>query len=110
MPMRPPQACTKCHGSTTCVHQGQPRWKFRPPPKRTLVGRPLQRMRGKVFLKQLCCQQCGNRDLERYHQLDHIIPYEDGGTDDESNLQRLCIPCHRAKTADEARRFQGALR
>jgi 5-methylcytosine-specific restriction protein A len=33
--------------------------------------------------------------------VDHIIPKRDGGTDDESNLQALCKPCHSRKTANE---------
>ncbi|MDR8330758.1 HNH endonuclease, partial [Acinetobacter baumannii] len=26
-----------------------------------------------------------------------------GGTDDESNLQSLCVPCHKKKTQQESR-------
>jgi 5-methylcytosine-specific restriction endonuclease McrA len=29
---------------------------------------------------------------------DHVIPLSAGGTDDESNLQALCKPCHDRKT------------
>ena len=36
-------------------------------------------------------------------ELDHIIPLVDGGTHDPSNLQTLCTPCHKKKTAQEAR-------
>ncbi len=32
---------------------------------------------------------------------DHIIPLSQGGTDLASNRQRLCIPCHVAKTTAE---------
>ena len=32
-------------------------------------------------------------------ELDHIVPVEQGGSDDRSNLQLLCLPCHRTKTA-----------
>ncbi|MBF6822603.1 hypothetical protein HN294_21340 [Acinetobacter baumannii] len=31
-----------------------------------------------------------------------------GGTDDESNLQSLCVPCHKKKTQQESR--QGGLK
>ncbi len=36
-------------------------------------------------------------------QLDHIIPLWQGGKDDESNYQSLCVECHKDKTAAEAR-------
>lgn len=32
---------------------------------------------------------------------DHVIPIEDGGLLDDTNVQTLCIPCHRTKTAGE---------
>jgi 5-methylcytosine-specific restriction protein A len=34
--------------------------------------------------------------------VDHIIAKALGGTDDQDNLQPLCDPCHKAKTAREA--------
>ena len=37
-------------------------------------------------------------------ELDHVVPLIDGGSHDESNLQTLCTPCHKKKTATEARR------
>jgi 5-methylcytosine-specific restriction endonuclease McrA len=36
-------------------------------------------------------------------ELDHIVPLVDGGSHDPSNLQTLCTPCHKKKTAQEAR-------
>ncbi|ELV2160624.1 HNH endonuclease [Escherichia coli] len=33
--------------------------------------------------------------------VDHIIPKAHGGSDADSNLQSLCWPCHKAKTARE---------
>nr|WP_136252865.1 HNH endonuclease [Ningiella ruwaisensis] len=35
------------------------------------------------------------------NQCDHIIPKSRGGTDSLSNLQILCVDCHRKKTAKE---------
>ncbi|WP_354398290.1 HNH endonuclease signature motif containing protein [Variovorax sp. OAS795] len=37
-------------------------------------------------------------------QVDHILSLAEGGKDDESNLQSLCIPCHEAKTKAESAR------
>jgi 5-methylcytosine-specific restriction protein A len=43
-----------------------------------------------------CCRRCSSvEDL----QLDHVVAYAKGGTDDESNLQTLCWRCNRAKGA-----------
>ena len=39
----------------------------------------------------------GSFGPEKY-QIDHIIELWEGGTDDESNLQALCLSCHRVKT------------
>ncbi|TKI02678.1 HNH endonuclease [Martelella alba] len=36
--------------------------------------------------------------------VDHIIPKAHGGTDADSNLESLCWPCHRSKTATERTR------
>ena len=36
--------------------------------------------------------------------VDHTIPLWDGGTDDDSNKQLICKPCHDAKSAVEAKR------
>lgn len=36
-------------------------------------------------------------------EADHIIPLHRGGPNAMENLQTLCVPCHREKSADEAR-------
>ena len=50
------------------------------------------------------CAQCG---ADEQLELDHIINHKAGGTDDLSNLQWLCAPCHKMKTAEESRRARG---
>lgn len=35
-------------------------------------------------------------------ELDHIMPLIDGGGHDLANLQTLCVPCHKTKSAAEA--------
>jgi 5-methylcytosine-specific restriction protein A len=41
-------------------------------------------------------------------QCDHVIPREQGGSNDESNLQPLCTtPCHEEKSAREAQARSG---
>ena len=36
-------------------------------------------------------------------ELDHIVPLIQGGSHDPSNLQTLCVPCHRKKSGEENR-------
>jgi len=43
------------------------------------------------------CNLCLNL-LGSYYEIDHIIPLEQGGTNDFQNLQALCASCHRFKT------------
>lgn len=43
------------------------------------------------------CKKC--EQPARPVQFDHAIPLIIGGENRESNLQLLCVPCHRAKTA-----------
>ncbi|ABO12013.2 DNase [Acinetobacter baumannii] len=65
-------------------------------------GRPWRRLKAKIHLRdEWTCQCCGivTKDLE----LDHIMNVARGGTDDESNLQSLCVPCHKKKTQQESR-------
>lgn len=49
------------------------------------------------------CQSCGR--LGRV--VDHIVPLWAGGSDDESNKQLLCDPCHKEKSALEAKQRAG---
>lgn len=55
-----------------------------------------------------CCAACGLILLKGRWECDHIVPREQGGSNDESNLQPLCkVPCHRAKTDAETRARSG---
>lgn len=49
------------------------------------------------------CAECGLVLMPGKWECDHIVPREQGGSNDEANLQSLCVPCHQAKTAREAK-------
>lgn len=69
-------------------------------------GRPWRRKRDAILLRdRYTCQQCGHigTDVE----VDHIVNVAQGGTDDDANLQTLCIPCHKTKTASESAAARG---
>ncbi len=61
----------------------------------SIRARVLKRDKG---LCQLCLRAGVVREAKT---VDHIIPKSHGGTDVDSNLQSLCWPCHKAKTARE---------
>jgi len=50
------------------------------------------------------CQECRRSGRSRPgNEVDHIIPYANGGDDYMENLQTLCRECHAKKTATESR-------
>ena len=50
------------------------------------------------------CRRCDEVAAGKAAHVDHVVPLEDGGTDDDSNLQTLCAACHGAKTRGAQRR------
>jgi 5-methylcytosine-specific restriction protein A len=50
------------------------------------------------------CTVCGLVVSGAEANVDHIIPLDDGGGDNDANLQTLCRSCHSRKTIAEQRR------
>lgn len=50
------------------------------------------------------CASCGTHDDVANMDADHIVPLSHGGDDHPTNMQALCRPCHKAKTAEWAGR------
>ena len=69
-------------------------------------GADWQRTRAEVMARDKgLCQPCLARGrVTAAREVDHIVGKALGGTDDAANLQAICIPCHRTKTARESRR------
>jgi len=66
-------------------------------------GRPWDIRRARILARdQHLCQECRRHGIGTTAKtVDHITPKAHGGTDDDSNLESLCWPCHRRKTATE---------
>ena len=45
------------------------------------------------------CESCGSIAMKG--EVDHITPLAKGGTDEDDNLQLLCLACHEKKTRIE---------
>ena len=54
------------------------------------------------------CQPCLRNDIvQAGNEVDHVTPKAKGGTDDLGNLETICGPCHREKTARESAEAKG---
>lgn len=53
------------------------------------------------------CELCGISAEEKALEVDHILPRNYGGTDDESNLQGLCYSCNAMKRDRDDTDFRG---
>lgn len=66
-------------------------------------GRPWRRLRDQILARDLyTCQVCGKVADADQLDVDHIVNIAQGGSDDKSNLQTLCKPCHKIKTQKES--------
>jgi 5-methylcytosine-specific restriction protein A len=72
-------------------------------------GRPWRRIVARIKARDKgLCQTCKREGTIRIGpQCDHIKPLSQGGTDDESNLEMICIEHHEAKTRAEGGSHRG---
>lgn len=78
-----------------------------------IKGRAWEKIRQRVLkAHDYLCVRCVQAEFPRMaEEVDHVIPLEVGGSNDDSNLQPLCSPHHAEKTAQEAReRHRGSVR
>ncbi|WGL97248.1 HNH endonuclease signature motif containing protein [Arsenophonus sp. aPb] len=116
MPPRIPRACRKrgCAKTTTdrsgyCEAHLSQGWENHQPGKsrhQRGYGTRWDKLRAQILKRdKYLCQICLKNSLATTAKtVDHIIAKAHGGTDAESNLQSLCWPCHRKKTARERSR------
>ena len=60
-------------------------------------------MRAQVLGEEPTCYVCG-RSGGAADYVDHVVSLGNGGTDDRSNLHRICRDCSARKTAQESSR------
>jgi 5-methylcytosine-specific restriction protein A len=107
MALAPPRPCSypKCPNLDCQEHQ-VPAWRTLDRLEVPRIrGRELQRRRARLFARERWCRACaqdGRRILATVR--DHIVPLAEGGTEDDSNIQPLCLDCSDAKTERESRR------
>ena len=76
------------------------RSRHRKPISGSVKYRVLTRARGR-------CECCGAHEHQRALEVDHIIPKNQGGSDDISNLQTLCFRCNAGKRDTDRTDFRG---
>lgn len=116
MPVKPGRWCARCrrvHSERCPQLEAWAKPVFK---KSGRGGRPWQRKREQVFERDgyLCCE-CAHHGIQTVVTLhgslagicDHIVPLEEGGTDDDHNLQTLCKKCSDEKTQLESQRGRG---
>lgn len=104
--MRAPKVCPHCPNLQPCpVHTRKPWQGSR---RRELTDSRYRGAKGVRRAERVLrrydrvCHVCGDPMAD---EVDHVVPLAEGGPDDESNLRPIhSVPCHRDKTAEEARR------
>jgi len=108
-----PKPCSQCHvlvtdGTSRCAAHKVVAGSFADERRGTRqergYGAAWDRIRVRVMRRDGgLCQVCkGQGLLVEAKEVDHVVPKAQGGTDVDANLQAICTPCHRAKTAREA--------
>lgn len=65
-------------------------------------GRAGVKLRKQVRDEEPLCRICQAKGRTRpTEEVDHIVPLSRGGSNERSNFQGLCKPCHQAKSDEE---------
>ena len=105
MPMKPKHPCAYpncpkltdkryCEEHQRQVNKDYERYgrKYKPGKR---YGSSWQKVRNRYIKQHPLCEQCMNEGrLTLAQHVHHIVPLEQGGTSDESNLMSLCKSCH----------------
>lgn len=105
MPSQPPRFIPK--GARTAPPTSGWRATSRKNRQERGYGRTHELMRQQVLREEPLCRMCLSMKPPRYTPAtiaDHITPKAEGGSDERDNYQGACAPCHKMKTAEEAKR------
>ena len=92
-------------GTGRCPKHPKQLWAKKPDAPKRITGRKLQRLRAELFARDPLCAECKRQGrVKLATQRDHILSLEEGGADDDSNVQGLCHDCHDAKSKAERQR------
>lgn len=103
------RACITCAKPTPesyCdAHRPEP-WAGSNRHRKVTISRGQEQARRKRVLEKYlhCCHVCGRVFPASELEADHVVPLGEDGPDTEANMAPACRPCHKAKTAEEARR------
>ena len=114
MPIAAPRPCSHpgCgalvrDGSGRCARHPKPAWAKKVTETKRIGGRQRQALRAALWAADPHCAHCLRLvDLGGEWERDHIVPLMDGGSEEVSNTQVLCIPCHEIKSEAERLRAQ----
>ena len=106
MPISAPKPCSHpgCgvlvrDGTSRCAKHPKAAWAKKPDAVKRVAGRKLQAMRTRLFAENPLCVECERQGrVTLATQRDHVLSLEEGGRDDDSNVQGLCHACHEAKS------------
>lgn len=112
MPTAAPKPCIQCgtlvhDGTSRCAaHKARPGTfadRARGTRHQRGYGAQWDRIREQIMRRDAgICQPCLRHGTQHNaHAVDHIVPKERGGTDDDANLQAICREAHSAKTSAE---------
>ena len=104
--MRARKACSHfdCGELMPCPEHERKPWDGSTRRERTKLSGHAQQKRARYILKKYdtVCHVCGNPGA---NEADHVQPLAEGGPDTKANMRPIhAEPCHRDKTAGEARR------
>lgn len=112
MPIAAPRPCSHpgCgvlvrDGTSRCPKHPKKAWAAPAKETKRITGRRLQAMRADLFQRQPLCEECARQGRVTLATIrDHRIPLAEGGPDDLTNEQALCVDCHDGKTKAESAR------
>ena len=104
--MRARKICShpECFNLQPCPDHARKPWEGSTRRDKVKLSGSAEQKRARYILQKhdTICHVCENPGAD---QVDHVEPLAEGGADHEDNLKPIhSEPCHREKTADEARR------